>query len=74
MTFDEVKVELQTLGLKETAAINWARYLTEMREPNLEEVRTFAETAIPAVKKRLAEQRARRPAELLTTPEETFND
>jgi len=48
MTFDEVKVELQTLGLKETAAINWARYLTEMREPNLEEVRTFAETAIPA--------------------------
>ena len=75
MDYTEVKAVLLNLGLKEIAATNWANSLTQDdRQPSLADIHAFVEKTLPGARKRLTNQKARRPVELLTTPEEKFHD
>ena len=76
MTCAEVRQHLVELGLKDLAATSWATKLTaDGREPTQEEVTSFAEKTLPAVRKAIADRKANRPfAEILTTPEEKFSN
>ena len=75
MKCSEVQQHLMNLGLKEIAAQTWAIKLTaDGKQPTVQEVETFAEKTLPAVRKAIADRKAQRPAEMLTTPEEKFHN
>ena len=75
MTYTEVKIVLQELGLKEAAAQNWAIRLTQdNKKPSREEIEAFVKGKLAGARQREQERKSRRPAEMLTTPEEKFRN